>query len=192
MKTETKKTWVCSDIHFNHANILQYETHRGASLDEMNELIINNHNSVVAPEDDVYIIGDVAMGQIALAPALIRRLNGVKMLVAGNHDKTLTKKFRAGDPEFSDLFVWVRDYYELKYKHTVTGEKHMIVMLHYPMRFWLGSGENVLHFHGHTHGSPTGIEGKILDVGIDANGMFPRLIEDAIDAVKNNPVNPHH
>lgn len=187
-----KKTFVASDIHFNHANILQYETHRGATLEEMNEIIISNWNSMISPEDDVYIIGDVAMGQIVLAPELIRRLNGVKMLIAGNHDKTLTKKIRDGNPDFADLFVWVRDYYELKYKHTGTNEKHMIVMMHYPMRFWLGSGENVLHFHGHTHGSPTGIVGKILDVGIDTNNMRPRLIEDAIDLVKNNPINPHH
>lgn len=203
------KTYITSDIHFGHKNILQYCPHRvcpsfdgdvktatEAEITElvnlMNELIVTNWNSVVTPEDSVYILGDVAMGQIVLAPAVIRQLNGKKMLVAGNHDKTLTKKIRDGDPDFVGLFEWVRDYNEVGYKHSVTGKKHMLIMSHYPMKFWNGSSQNTIHAHGHTHGSPTGISGKILDVGMDTNNMFPYLLEDVIDMLVDKPSSPHH
>lgn len=180
MKTETKKTFVASDIHFNHANILTYCADRGTTLDEMNELIIKNWNSVVGVDDDVYILGDVAMGQIIKAPALIRSLNGNKMLVRGNHDKTLSKLVKT-DPEASDLFVWMRDYYEVGYKHSVTGKKHMLIMSHFPFRMWNGMNQGTMMLHGHLHGSPCDVPGRIKDVGIDTNNLTPYLMEDVID-----------
>lgn len=205
MKQENKKTFVASDIHLNHANILSYCQHRdnrGMTVEQlevlheenidayleltreaifsMNELIISNWNSVVAPKDDVYILGDVAMGQIVEAPALIRRMNGNKMLVRGNHDKTLSKRIKT-DPEYADLFVWVRDYYEVGYKHSVTGKKYSLVMSHFPFRMWNHMSQGSMMLHGHLHGSPCDVPGRIKDVGIDTNNLKPYLMEDVID-----------
>lgn len=175
------KTFITSDIHLNHANILTYCGNRGTTITEMNELIISNWNSMITPEDEVYILGDVAMGQIVLAPALVRRLNGKKMLVAGNHDKTLTKKIREGDPDFVGLFDWVRDYNEVGYKHSVTGKKHMLIMSHFPFRMWNGMNQGAMMLYGHLHGSPCDVPGRIKDVGMDTNNMMPYLLDAVID-----------
>lgn len=50
----------------------------------MNDVLVYNWNSVVAPDDVVWVLGDVAIGSRGLAN--VERLNGLKILVAGNHD----------------------------------------------------------------------------------------------------------
>jgi calcineurin-like phosphoesterase family protein len=84
-----------SDLHFFHANIIKYsnrpflDSDGNPNVETMNEGIISNWNEVVSKGDRVYILGDVAMGGKSKAPKLaeyLRRLNGEKFLVPGNHD----------------------------------------------------------------------------------------------------------
>lgn len=59
------------------------------SVDEMNDTIIANHNNVVKPEDDVYLLGDLLLGgpdNLEKGLEMIRSLNGRLHLVRGNHD----------------------------------------------------------------------------------------------------------
>jgi calcineurin-like phosphoesterase family protein len=191
------KTFITSDIHLNHLNILTYCPHRGGpdtnweKVAEMNEMIIRNWNSVVSPGDEVYILGDVAMGQIEKAPALIARLNGKKYLVKGNHDKTLTKK-QADGTRFSDgLFEWVDSVHEMSF--SIDGKKHMLFMSHYPHASWNGMNKGSIMLHGHLHGSPCDVTGRIKDVGMDTNNMFPYLLEDVVrEMLKIDIIRDHH
>ena len=79
-----------SDQHFNHANIIRYCNRPFDSVEEMNEHIIKQYNSVVRDEDVVYFLGDIGMGNIT---QIIKRLKGVKILVQGNHDKRGRKSY---------------------------------------------------------------------------------------------------
>jgi len=190
-------TFVASDIHFNHLNILKYCPHRGGpdtdwdKVAKMNELIISNWNSLVKPEDDIFIIGDVAMGQIEKAPALISRLNGLKYLIKGNHDKTLTKKQADGTRYSDGLFASVHDYLETF--HKVDGKKHFLCMSHFPMSHWNGMNQGSMMIHGHLHGSPSGLTGRIKDVGIDTNNLFPYVLDDVVrELLKIEVIRDHH
>lgn len=85
------KTWVISDTHFGHANILTFRDSSGdlirpgfKNIDEHDQLIIDNWNSVVKPEDRVYHLGDVAIPRRGLK--FLYALNGRKALIGGNHD----------------------------------------------------------------------------------------------------------
>jgi calcineurin-like phosphoesterase family protein len=61
--------------------------HRGfATVEEHDEYIIAKWNSVVSKRDVTYILGDVTMEKSAPYP-LLDRLNGVKHVVLGNHDR---------------------------------------------------------------------------------------------------------
>lgn len=195
-------TWIGSDYHLNHLNILKYCSHRSSEthdpatdhtwddVAEMNERIIANHNSLVAPTDDVYFLGDICMGKIIEAPALIRRLNGRKFLVKGNHDKTLHKLIQK-DPELSDLFVWIKDVHEMGYSHN--GKKVSMFMSHFPHYAWPNMSQGVQHFHGHLHGSFCGVEGRIFDVGIDTNNLFPYKMDAVVEKMLQiNLVRSHH
>lgn len=179
-----KRTFVTSDIHLNHLNIITYCPHRGGpetnweKVALMNELIIGNWNLTIKPEDEVYILGDVAMGQIHLAPDLIRRLNGKKYLVKGNHDKSLTKTQADGTRYSDGLFEWVKDTHEMAF--AVDGKKTMLFMSHYPHAAWNGMNQGAIMLHGHLHGSKCDVTGRIMDVGMDTNNLFPYTMEEVV------------
>ena len=79
--------WFTADLHLGHANIIRYCDRPFSDVDEMNRALIDRWNSVVADDDEVWVLGDVALGPIAQSLALIDELHGDKVLVAGNHDR---------------------------------------------------------------------------------------------------------
>lgn len=82
--------WFTSDHHFGHENIRSFEPElRGSftSTDEMNDAIVAAHNELVEPDDTVYVLGDLAMGEFARSLEWASRLHGRKLLIADNHDK---------------------------------------------------------------------------------------------------------
>lgn len=82
-------TWFTSDLHFGHARLLELSAGRGrafVSVEEMNETLVDNWNSVVGGEDVVWVLGDFDMHGKDASLALVSRLNGTKVLVSGNHD----------------------------------------------------------------------------------------------------------
>lgn len=89
--------WFISDTHFFHTNIIKFCKRPFADTAEMNEVMIQNWNDVVKPQDNVYHLGDVAMGfggDEAPFAALMQRLNGHKRLIVGNHDKLKSRTLR--------------------------------------------------------------------------------------------------
>lgn len=104
---EQSRTWFTSDTHFGHQNIIRYCDRPFSNTDEMDEAIIANWNEVVAPEDTVYHLGDVALGAIAESLPKVARLNGYKICVLGNHDRPF---MRAGKIDERD---WTRKYREV-------------------------------------------------------------------------------
>jgi calcineurin-like phosphoesterase family protein len=191
------KVFITSDVHFNHLRILQYCPHRGGpetnwdKVALMNELIIKNWNSVVFPDDEVYILGDVAMGQIEKAPALISRLNGTKYLVKGNHDKTLTKEQPDGSRYSDGLFEWVKEVHEMSF--AVDGKKHMLFMSHYPHASWNGMNKGAIMLHGHLHGGKCEVTGRIMDVGMDTNNLSPYTLDEVVRKMLTvNVIRDHH
>ncbi len=101
--------WVTSDTHFGHANIIRYCDRPFKDTDEMDQVMIDNWNSVVKPEDKIYHLGDVYMGSQQNAATVLSKLNGKKRLVLGNHDDGRDKLLQA---VFKKISVWriFRDY----------------------------------------------------------------------------------
>lgn len=75
-----------SDTHFNHANILKFCERPFKTIDEMNEVLIDNWNKVVKEDDIVFHLGDFCFGGPQLWNKFLERLNGKKYLILGNHD----------------------------------------------------------------------------------------------------------
>ena len=97
--------FLCSDHHFGHANILTFKRADSEeplrdfkTIEEHDYYIIEKHNSVVRPQDKVYFLGDVAMSHKHLY--LLERMNGIKVLVKGNHD---IHKLSHYTPYFKDI-----------------------------------------------------------------------------------------
>ena len=115
-----------SDLHFYHFNIIKSCSRPFRDEIEMNEKLIENFNSTVSENDEVYILGDLAYRypDIQSVNSCIARLSGIKHLVVGNHDIELLK-----DPLFDrSPFRWIKNYYEFP----LTAKKK-IVLFHYPI-----------------------------------------------------------
>ncbi len=73
-----------SDTHFLHGLVAG---HRGFETSgEHDETVIARWNALVRPDDLVWHLGDVGLGNEAKVLEQAARLNGRKQLVAGNHD----------------------------------------------------------------------------------------------------------
>lgn len=178
-------TWIGSDFHWGHQNILKFCPESRARFRNdvayMNEAMIQDWNSLVCPDDTVYMLGDVAFLSAQKATEIVRRLNGRKILVEGNHDHKLVK-----DPDFCACFEEIHKYLEIVYN------KHKIVLSHYPFLEWNGMHRGSLHFFGHVHGGKLGVEHfRCRDVGMDASGSVLIKLDDAVASVANNEIKTH-
>lgn len=177
--------FVTSDIHCFHKQILKFcpESRPYESVDEMHNEFRKNWNRKIAPEDTTYIIGDVTFGRIAPTVDILRGLNGNKILIAGNHDKDQLRK-----ASFRDCFISVHDYLELKY------DGHLICMMHYPIMHWNKSHYGSIMLHGHLHGNPSNVPGRIKDVGFDTNFCTPYSMDEVLEEMLAIPLpeKKHH
>lgn len=134
--------FVTSDTHFFHQKILKFcsAVRRFETVDEMNERIISDWNSVVQPEDTVWHLGDFSYkAKKQQIQGVFDRLNGHKHLIQGNHDHSDTRKL-----------PWdsVKMYHEIE-----DGDRYYVLM-HYPIEEWNFRTHGSIHLHGHVHTMP--------------------------------------
>jgi calcineurin-like phosphoesterase family protein len=79
--------WWTADLHFGHANIIRYTERPFGDVEEMDAGIIDRWNATVRPDDEVWVLGDFALGRISETLPLVHELHGRVTLVPGNHDR---------------------------------------------------------------------------------------------------------
>jgi calcineurin-like phosphoesterase family protein len=165
-----------SDTHFGHEPIIRLGKRPFASVEEMDQLLIERWNERVGPDDTVYHLGDFCYRSARSIADYRRELNGTIHLIKGNHD-TLS------EADVS-LFASISLISEI----TVHGQS--IVLCHYPFREWDRAWRGAWHFFGHVHGrlqdEPLGYS---LDVGVDAHDFRAWTFEEiaAVMATRDNP-----
>lgn len=169
------KIFLTSDCHFNHLNILKYETKSRPfnTIKEMNETIINNWNSVVSNEDTVYVLGDFFMGMLDKIDEILPRLKGKVILIRGNHDtKNRIKKYQEYGIEVKNI-----DYLEYKGR--------FFILCHFPIenqefyKMIIENNSETILLYGHIHSNaPKGYINGSFHVGVDTNNLTPVLLED--------------
>lgn len=167
-----------SDQHYDHKNIIEYENRPFKSMQEMNEALIDNHNKVVKPSDRIYILGDLSFGNPS---NILDRLNGEKILILGNHDRSWIKRY----PHLKTKFYSIHDYLLIK------NGKRKIVLFHYPIMKWDMQHYHSYHLFGHIHSRdpyPLGEDRNILrysyNVGVDVNNYTPISFEEIRSKLK--------
>lgn len=167
--------YITSDTHYGHRNIIDYCKRPYSSVHEMNQALIENHNSVVKPNDLVFHLGDFAFCREP--ERIFDRLNGRIHLIQGNHD---SKKALA-----HCKFEWIKDVYMLK------AGKHEFWLSHYAHLRWPKSHHGVFHLFGHSHGSLVGF-GRSMDVGVDCHNYKPIHVEEAAKFLEQKEPTEHH
>lgn len=85
--------FITSDHHFDHKNIIKYCNRPFDSVEEMNEFMINRWNSRVGKQDIVIHLGDFGFGNRRAVKELRNRLNGMILLIRGNHDYRIKEEW---------------------------------------------------------------------------------------------------
>ena len=107
-----EKIWLIGDPHFYHFNVISYCDRPFASVEEMNEALVNNWNRVVRKNDRVIVNGDFALSGKDNIISIGQRLNGRKTLVLGNHDgASLNTYYEAGFEMVSKYPIVLDDFF---------------------------------------------------------------------------------
>lgn len=100
--------YLTADTHFDHKRIIEFEPTRkilGKDHIQMTEGLIHKWNSVVKPNDLVIHLGDVFLCGSKRAEEIAARLNGRKILVAGNHDCFSKTKYEKLGFEYHNYYL---------------------------------------------------------------------------------------
>lgn len=176
------RKFVIADTHYGHKNIV-----RGASVwdnpdatrdfetvEDMNKAIVKSINDTVARQDELYLLGDLAFGNIYTLVEFITQIKCENIhVILGNHDQSIrdnrsfvlhndlmksetlkiAKEFLGVNilpGEFAtfkiqNLFKSVSIRKQIKY------EGQTFVLDHYPLEAWNGSVRGTVMLHGHVH-----------------------------------------
>lgn len=186
--------WFTSDLHFAHPHVAKlrgFDDYR-----EHDDTIVRNLDELVAPDDDLYVLGDISSGSktsLDEALRLLHRLNvgrTHRVLILGNHDSTRLEagKIRKFITEFGQV--------ALRGATTIHGYGN-VLLSHYPYANHLddephdglstnATSDRFRHLaipddkhstllHGHTHATTPNEfnDPRQINVGLDAWNLKP-------------------
>ena len=171
-----------ADCHFGHSNVIRFDDRPFTELHKMEKKLIENWNSRVTDNDDVYILGDAFWKNEENSINIIKKLKGRKHLIKGNHDRVKGK---------------LRDYYEtIEHYLEVADNGRRVILSHYPMMFYNNQHGGSIMLYGHVHNTrewkfiekwqkelwETGIPCKIINVGcmLDYMEYTPRTLDELL------------
>jgi calcineurin-like phosphoesterase family protein/predicted kinase len=181
------RIWLISDLHFNHDREFIWGARGFYDVEEMNEQIISRFNSKVAPNDIVYILGDICLGggdeaRLAENQELIERLNGTIHIIRGNHDTDRrVRMYEAcknveGPVLWADMINYKGYHFYLSHFPTMTGnlEKESLKQC-------------TCNLFGHTHQTSNFYMDMpfMYHVGVDSQNCYPVLLDDIIEEMNN-------
>ena len=169
-----------SDLHFGHNRDFIFGPRGFKSVEEHDEAIISNWNSVVGPDDIVLVLGDLVMGADRKGSMeKIKRLNGRIVICRGNHDT---------DCKITDYYncpnVSIRTLGNETYANVIKISKWSFYICHYPTMLgdfeFIKPGHKNFCLHGHTHSQDKFqfIQYCCYNVALDAHGNKPVNIKD--------------
>jgi calcineurin-like phosphoesterase family protein len=190
---EAMKVWFTADLHLGHTKIIDYCNRPFANVNSMNRALLKGWNETVGADDDVWVLGDFALGRIADTLPMVSELTGRKILVAGNHDRCWAHHRGA---------TWTEKYVEAGFVEVHQGTvrlrvaKRSVKASHFPYR---GDSQDNDRFsevrphdngdwllHGHIH-DRWRQRGRMINVGVDAWEFRPVSEATLADLISKGP-----
>lgn len=217
----SKNIWFTSDTHYGHKNIV-----RGTSnwenkdngqrvrdfntLEEHNSVLVDNFNSVVKENDEVWHLGDWSFGGYRNIWEFRKRLKCRNIhLVYGNHDEHIVNnKILDEDQEIEahdwllkdainryyvrmqNLFSSVQYYKELNINNR--NGKSTFILSHYAMRVWNRSHHGSIMLYGHSHGTLDELTPNIANPTWIGDQYFIKNYRTMDVGVDTNNLYPYH
>jgi calcineurin-like phosphoesterase family protein len=157
--------WIISDTHFFHDNIVKYS----GRPENHTELMVQNWNNVVKPDDTVLHLGDVLMGARSKWMTIPRLRGRVEVLNSGNHDEEHKRKYieASWGWRFRPDFTW-------QYRGW------MIFFSHYPAMTELIQDIKGINVHGHIHEKEDPSR-QHINVSVERINYRPVWLTDLLD-----------
>jgi calcineurin-like phosphoesterase family protein len=156
------RVFFISDLHFGHKNL---ENLRGRSVEETDNLIINNWNNIITKRDVVYVLGDITMEKYSLLSFYLNQLKGDIRVIGGNHDNIQCCK------ELQRLNIPVMGC--LEYKGFIC--THIPIHPHELKGFYRGN------IHGHIHDISVDLGPDYINVTCEHINYIPITLEKIIE-----------
>jgi calcineurin-like phosphoesterase family protein len=171
-----------SDTHFFHDQDFVWKARGFSCVEEMNETIVERWNSIVSPDDIVYHLGDIMLGNYDVN--ILKRLNGIIDLIHGNHDT---------DRKLGDIYATNKVTATIGYtSELLKFGKLKFFICHYPV---LTANFDDSHFsqhviclHGHTHQRGNWLfpdNPFIYHVGMDSHDCYPVHLDTIVNDIRN-------
>jgi calcineurin-like phosphoesterase family protein len=174
-----------ADWHFHHARIIEFTDRPYPDTDTMDAAFVDTWNSTVRPNDESYVLGDLALGSFERAMEILASLNGHKFLIPGNHDRVSSHSNKPAYREkFRDIYA-AAGFETLDEVVTFQIGGRPVLASHYP---YAGDSHELDRFnadryakqrpvdtglpliHGHVH-NEWRYRGREFNVGVDVNGF---------------------
>ncbi len=158
--------FIGSDHHLNHKNTLKFKSELGFdNIKDYNDFVIEQHNSVVNKRDKVIFLGDLIFGNNI--EYIISRMNGIKELYLGNHEKQNIK-------HYVNHFINIR---------AIQKYKKLFILSHTPIHpYELRNNWKLPNVHGHLH-DIVDLGPNYLNVNIQFHDYKPWSIEEILDTL---------
>jgi calcineurin-like phosphoesterase family protein len=173
------KVWFTSDLHFGHDREFLFKPRGFKCVEDMNETVLKNFNSIVGENDEVYILGDLTLGNLDAAKPYLEKLNGKITVIRGNHDTDNRVGY------YMSLGWEIYDALRIRW------DRYTFFLCHYPtMTFNLEQehlSQTTLNLYGHTH-QKTNFYNDIpysYHVGLDSHNCYPVDAKTIIEEMKN-------
>lgn len=179
------KIYFTSDTHFCHNKDFCYEPRGFKTIEEMNEKIFNNWNSIVTDEDDIYHLGDVMLNDDTQGMMYLENLKGKIHIIRGNHDTdTRVEKYKQ-----------LNNVVEITYATIIKYGKVHLYLCHYPTltanydddKPW---HKNLVNLFGHTHQQENFYNNNpyMYHVGVDSHNCKPIEIEEILEEIRQKKI----
>ena len=183
-----------ADLHLGHANIVSFCDRPFESVEDMNDALLANWADTVGEDDEIWVLGDVAMGRIAETLPSVAALPGRKHLVPGNHDRCWSGNRRLR-PVDEQMYIAVG--FEIHPGSVALQLGDVPVMAcHFPVagdsqaEDWFGDHRpdvpaDAWLLHGHVH-EKWKTNGRQINVGVDVWNFRPVSEEVLLDLIRGS------
>lgn len=167
---QMRDIFLISDTHFGQRFAVRFFKRPFKNIKEMHDTLIKNWNNNIREDDLVLILGDFYGGSKIFSHFLLKKLNGEKILVKGNHDFKFRLKRLI---ETRKIKIYNRIEFLLN--------DHHFILTHKPLK---NIKKQTINIHGHHHRVllPSKFEqSKYFNVAVEHNNYKPISIREIVE-----------
>lgn len=179
--------FLTSDTHFGHNKQFLYGKRGFESIEEHDQAIIKNWNEMIKPEDEVFHLGDVMLGDSIYGAHRLHNLNGNIHLILGNHDTI----------ERIKIYEYMPNIVEMCYGRPLNYNGYHFFLSHYPtitsnFDYDKPLKARLINICGHSHTTDPFSDwskGVIYHVDLDAHFNRPVTLDGIILSIQQRFAN---